>query len=188
MKPVDARLLAPGTRPTRVTEWRDGRGRVRADWLAEEVPVALVFNGVSHAVMLASPADLEDFALGFALTEGLIDGRGDLYGVEVCAVDQGIELQLEVSAACAWRLKERRRTLAGRTGCGLCGPQPGAGAPQAAARAAGTRRAAAAGAAELRAPDGAAAHRRHARRHGRAGRRGAAGARGHRPPTARWTS
>lgn len=121
MKPVDARLLAPGTRPTRVTEWRDGRGRVRADWLAEEVPVALVFNGVSHAVMLASPADLEDFALGFALTEGLIDGRGDLYGVEVCAVDQGIELQLEVSAACAWRLKERRRTLAGRTGCGLCG-------------------------------------------------------------------
>ena len=123
MKPHDATLVPPGTRATRVTEWRDGCIAERADWLAEEVPVALVFNGISHAVMLASPADLEDFALGFALTEGLIDAPGELYGVEVNEVAGGIELQLEVTSACAWRLKERRRTLAGRTGCGLCGTE-----------------------------------------------------------------
>ena len=91
------------------------------DALAQEVPVALVFNGISHAVMMASPTDLEDFALGFALTEGLIDTPAQLYDVVLRAHPQGIELQLNVAAACAWRLKERRRTLAGRTGCGLCG-------------------------------------------------------------------
>lgn len=91
------------------------------DALAEEVPVALVFNGISHAVMMATPSDLEDFALGFALTEGLIDSAADLYGVEARPIDGGVELQLEVSSAASWRLKERRRTLAGRTGCGLCG-------------------------------------------------------------------
>ncbi len=91
------------------------------DALAQEVPVALVFNGISHAVMMASPVDLEDFALGFALTEGLIDTPDQLYGVESNTTAQGIALQLDVASACAWRLKERRRTLAGRTGCGLCG-------------------------------------------------------------------
>ena len=121
MKVIDAALVPSGTRASRVTEWRDGGSSVRTDWLAEEVPVALVFNGVSHAVMLASPADLEDFALGFAFTEGLIERRDELYGVEERPVAGGIELQLQVSSACAWRLKERRRTLAGRTGCGLCG-------------------------------------------------------------------
>ncbi|MGM9488548.1 formate dehydrogenase accessory sulfurtransferase FdhD [Ideonella sp. YS5] len=122
MKPQDAALVPVGTHATQVTEWRGGRTAVRTDWLADEVPVALVFNGVSHAVMLASPADLEDFALGFALTEGLIDSPSELYGIEALPpTDEGITLQLEVSSACAWRLKERRRTLAGRTGCGLCG-------------------------------------------------------------------
>ena len=121
MKPDDASLLPPGLRPARVTEWRGGDIAERADWIAEEVPVALVVNGISHAVMLASPCDLDDFALGFALTEGLVDTPAGLYGVEAREVAQGIELQLEVSSACAWRLKERRRTLAGRTGCGLCG-------------------------------------------------------------------
>lgn len=121
MKPDDATLLPPGLRGARVTAWRDGRAAARDDWIAEEVPVALVFNGVSHAVMLASPSDLDDFALGFAFTEGLIDSPDALYGVETHAVADGIELRLEVSSACAWRLRERRRTLAGRTGCGLCG-------------------------------------------------------------------
>jgi FdhD protein len=118
---LDASLLPAGTRATCVTEWRDGRSSARADWLAEEVPVALVCNGVTHAVMLASPTDLEDFALGFALTEGLIGRPDELYGVESREVALGIELQLDISSASAWRLKERRRTLAGRTGCGLCG-------------------------------------------------------------------
>jgi len=89
--------------------------------LAEEVPVALVFNGISHAVMMASPVHLEDFALGFALTEGLIDQASQLYGVEVIHQTNGIELQLDVAAQTEARLKERRRSMAGRTGCGLCG-------------------------------------------------------------------
>jgi len=121
MKPFDAPLLPPGVCPVQVTAWRDAHAQSQADWLADEVPVALVFNGISHAVMMASPADLEDFALGFGLTEGLLDSPAELYGVEVQTVAEGIEVQLQVSAACAWRLKEQRRTLAGRTGCGLCG-------------------------------------------------------------------
>ena len=121
MKPMDAPLLPNGVRPQPVTTWREGRALAQPDWIAEEVPVALVFNGISHAVMMASPADLEDFALGFGLTEGLLAETGELYGVDVHAVADGIEVRMEVAAACEWRLKERRRTLAGRTGCGLCG-------------------------------------------------------------------
>ena len=121
MTPADPALRPDGVRAAEVTAWRDARAARQRDWLAEEVPVALVFNGISHAVMLASPADLEDFALGFGLTEGLLDSAAELYGVERVAVAEGIELRLEVASACAWRLRERRRTLAGRTGCGLCG-------------------------------------------------------------------
>jgi FdhD protein len=118
--PVDV-PLPPASLPWPVTTWRGGTAGRHTDLVADEVPVALVVNGIGHAVMLATPADLEDFALGFALTEGLIDGPAALYGVEVETVDGGIELRLDVSSASAARLKERRRTLAGRTGCGLCG-------------------------------------------------------------------
>lgn len=117
-----------GARAVHVTEHRGRDGALhRSDWLAEEVPVALVFNGISHAVMMASPQDLEDFALGFGLTEGLLLSPDELHGVEVLPVGddphmaQGIEVQMTVSSACAWRLKGRRRSLEGRTGCGLCG-------------------------------------------------------------------
>jgi FdhD protein len=123
VKPDDAALLPAGVGPAEVVALRGGVARARPDWLAEEVPVSLVFNGVSHAVMLATPSDLEDFALGFALTEGLLYDRAELYGIDVTPVELGIEVHLEVSAACAWRLRERRRTLAGRTGCGLCGTE-----------------------------------------------------------------
>jgi FdhD protein len=91
------------------------------DWVAEEVPVALEYNGISHAVMLATPLDLEDFALGFSLAEGLIDGRADLRDLEIAPAAGGLVLRLTISARCEMRLKQRRRNLAGRTGCGLCG-------------------------------------------------------------------
>src|SRR5690242_17060767 len=100
---------------------RDGTATDRIDVLAEETPVALVYNGISHAVMMASPADLEDFALGFSLSEGIADGKDDVGGIEPVAVEFGIEVRIELSSRAFWRLKERRRTLAGRTGCGLCG-------------------------------------------------------------------
>lgn len=121
MKPMDAALVPAGVCHVQVTTWRGAQARAQSDWLADEVPVALVFNGISHAVMLASPADLEEFALGFGLTEGLLAGAEELYGVDVHEVPEGVEVHLEVAAACEWRLKQRRRTLAGRTGCGLCG-------------------------------------------------------------------
>ncbi|HEY9026047.1 MAG TPA: formate dehydrogenase accessory sulfurtransferase FdhD [Burkholderiaceae bacterium] len=93
------------------------------DWLADEVPVALVFNGISHAVMLATPLDLEDFALGFGLTEGLLERPDELYDVEVVDDPAGLRVEMEVSGACFARLKDKRRSMAGRTGCGLCGTE-----------------------------------------------------------------
>ena len=93
------------------------------DWLADEVPVALIFNGISHAVMLATPLDLEDFALGFGLTEGLLARADELYGVEVLPDPAGMRIEMEVSSACFARLKDKRRSMAGRTGCGLCGTE-----------------------------------------------------------------
>ena len=121
MKSSPAEVLPLGVAQLAVSDVSAGQVNARQDYVAQEVPVALVFNGISHAVMMASPADLEDFALGFSLTEGLLNNASELYGVEVRPMKDGIELHLEVSAACEWRLKERRRTLAGRTGCGLCG-------------------------------------------------------------------
>ena len=100
---------------------RDGSALDRIDVLAEETPVALVYNGISHAVMMASPADLEDFALGFSVSEGIADDKADIGEIETVAVTDGIEVRIELSSRAFWRLKERRRTLAGRTGCGLCG-------------------------------------------------------------------
>lgn len=110
-----------GADAARVQVWREGRQVEVSDWIARETPIALIFNGISHAVMMASPGDLSDFALGFGLTEGLLDDPSELYGVDVFEHPQGLEVHLEVSSACAWRLRERRRNLAGRTGCGLCG-------------------------------------------------------------------
>lgn len=96
-------------------------GRGVEDSVVEEVPVALVYNGISHAVMLATPTDLEDFALGFSLSEGLIASPAELLEVEINATPLGIELQLRVTAERFQGFKATRRQLAGRTGCGLCG-------------------------------------------------------------------
>lgn len=123
MKPDDAALPPPGARPARVLRWRGGQRSEADDWLSEELPVALEYNGIAHAVMLATPTDLEDFALGFSLSEGLIDSPADLLDCELQSADAGLTLQLQVASRCFMRLKERRRTLAGRTGCGLCGTE-----------------------------------------------------------------
>jgi FdhD protein len=119
---TEGRALPPVTRPVSVRRVaRDGTSIDRIDVLAEETPVALVYNGISHAVMMASPADLEDFALGFSISEGIADDKEDVGAIEAVAVEAGIEVRIELSSRAFWRLKERRRTLAGRTGCGLCG-------------------------------------------------------------------
>ena len=91
------------------------------DLLAEEVPVALVYNGISHVVMMASPKDLELFAIGFSLSEGIIAHPREIYGMDVVQACNGLEVQIELSSRRFMGLKERRRALAGRTGCGVCG-------------------------------------------------------------------
>ncbi|MGC6389354.1 formate dehydrogenase accessory sulfurtransferase FdhD [Ewingella sp. S1.OA.A_B6] len=91
------------------------------DWIAEEVPVALVYNGISHVVMMASPKDLDAFALGFSLSEGIIDSVADIYAIDVSSNCNGIEVNIELSSRRFAGLKERRRAMVGRTGCGVCG-------------------------------------------------------------------
>lgn len=91
------------------------------DFLAEEVPVALVYNGISHVVMMASPKDLELFAIGFSLSEGIIAHPQEIYGMDVVQACNGLEVQIELSSRRFMGLKERSRALAGRTGCGVCG-------------------------------------------------------------------
>lgn len=122
MKMPDGPLHATGGALLRpVAGVRHGAAFEGPDWVAEERPVALEFNGIAQAVMLATPLDLEDFALGFALGEGLLDVPGELHGLETVESREGITLKLRIAARCMARLKERRRALAGRTGCGLCG-------------------------------------------------------------------
>ncbi len=95
---------------------RDDLQHPQSDELAEEVPVALVYNGISHVVMMASPKDLQRFAVGFSLSEGIIENRREIYGMEVVQACNGLEVQIELSSRRFMGLKERRRALAGRTG------------------------------------------------------------------------
>ena len=89
--------------------------------VAEEVPVAFVYNQRPHVVMMATPDDFEDFAIGFSLSEEIIGAPNDIQAVEVVRHGQGVELQITVPAELGERLAVRGRQLAGRTGCGLCG-------------------------------------------------------------------
>jgi FdhD protein len=106
-----------------VSRWRDGKLSSAKDNVAEEVPIAMIYNGISHAVMLATPQDLEDFALGFSLSEGILQNKSELYDIEIVPQDNGIELKMDVASEAFAKLKERRRNLTGRTGCGLCGAE-----------------------------------------------------------------
>lgn len=104
------------------------------DLVSAEVPVALVYNGISFAVMMATPLDLEAFAVGFSLSEGIVESTNEIQSIDVvqCKLDstlqQGFEVVIEINQRRAQLLKERRRNLSGRTGCGLCGTESLAGA------------------------------------------------------------
>jgi FdhD protein len=115
--------LPDGAVRRRVERHRGGETTHRLDAVAEEVPIAFVYNGRPHAVMLATPADLEDFALGFSLSEAIVGAPAECEKVEIAPTLGGIELRIAVPAARAASLAARVRQLTGRTGCGLCGAQ-----------------------------------------------------------------
>lgn len=120
----DQPLQHPGSKLSHVGFWSNGDSENhQSDALAEERAVALVYNGISHAVMMLTPQDLKDFALGFSFTEGIIDSIDQVYDVSEQPCELGTELHIELSAECFAQLKQRRRTLAGNTGCGLCGTE-----------------------------------------------------------------
>jgi FdhD protein len=89
--------------------------------VAEEVPVAMVYNGEPFVVVMASPADFEDLAVGFSVTEGIVDAAADVEITEVARHSRGVEVQMRVSDQAARRIAERRRGISARTGCGVCG-------------------------------------------------------------------
>src|ERR1700731_1901380 len=99
---------------------RDGAARDHRE-VPEETPVALVHDGSTTAVMMATPADIEDLAVGFSLTEGIIAEISDIEGFEVVETELGIEARMWLSRPRSETLASRRRYLAGPTGCGLCG-------------------------------------------------------------------
>ncbi len=93
----------------------------KADWVAQERAVALVYNGISHAVMMATPTDLEAFAIGFSLTEGIVEKLSEILDIEIRVLSLGIEVAMTITTEAFFNLKRRRRALLGPTGCGLCG-------------------------------------------------------------------
>lgn len=120
---VDGNVTHPpaGAVQRPVARWRDGLVDEYADCVAEEVPIAVVCNSQHFAVMMATPTDLDDFALGFALSEGLIAAPAELLALRVQTQIDGVELHLTLPPERAATLARRERSLEGRSGCGICG-------------------------------------------------------------------
>jgi FdhD protein len=101
--------------------WRESGLSLGDRSIPEETAVALTYNGGTYAVMMTTPQDLEDFAVGFSLSEGVISSPADIDSLDLVRLDDGVELRMWLSKPKADRLQERRRHIAGPTGCGLCG-------------------------------------------------------------------
>ncbi|WP_367116754.1 formate dehydrogenase accessory sulfurtransferase FdhD [Bauldia sp.] len=116
--------MKPVVESSRIVEtvcWRRGEHAAAGRAVPEEAAVALTYDGSTHAVMMATPADLEDFAIGFSLTEGVVGSPAEIETIEVVEEDAGIELRMRLAEPGATALAARRRFLAGPVGCGLCG-------------------------------------------------------------------
>ena len=121
MRPMSPIEPSRGLSMARTLRLGTDRRDERLDQVIEEAPVALVYNGVPFAVMMATPCDIEDFALGFALAEGIVESASEFELVDVLRSEHGITLQGLIPAARFEALQARRRSLTGRSGCGLCG-------------------------------------------------------------------
>jgi len=113
--------MRPTVHSGKTRVWRNGRMQDGARTIPEETPVAISYNGSTQAVMMATPADLEDFAIGFSLGEGVVETRAQIESLEIMPHDDGVELRMWLGGAIADKLQQRRRHIAGPTGCGLCG-------------------------------------------------------------------
>ncbi|MDD1650009.1 MAG: formate dehydrogenase accessory sulfurtransferase FdhD [Methylococcaceae bacterium] len=111
----------PAYRVRPVQRWRGLESEEIDDCVAEEAPVALMYNGEAHVVMLATPLDLEDFALGFSLTENIVADAGEVSAIRIYERTEGIEVRVAIPPARCESAEDRGRNLTGRTGCGLCG-------------------------------------------------------------------
>jgi FdhD protein len=107
--------------PTKRKAWRDGRLVEGTRLIPEETALALTYNGGTYAVMMGTPQDLLDFAIGFSLSEGIVQSPDDVQSLDVIELEDGIELRMWLSSEKAALLSERRRHVTGPTGCGLCG-------------------------------------------------------------------
>ena len=123
--PAEAKGQSAAAVSAEVAVQRGTRGATTrtTDQVAEEMPVALVYHDVPHVVMLATPADLEDYAVGFTLSEGLVERADEIRGVEVVQGEASADVKISVAWERFTQLLQRRRNLAGRTGCGLCGAE-----------------------------------------------------------------
>ncbi|WP_076409030.1 formate dehydrogenase accessory sulfurtransferase FdhD [Shewanella sp. UCD-KL12] len=97
--------------------------KLETDLLVVETPVALIYNGISHVVLMCTSDDLEELAVGFSLTEGIIEYHHDIHDIEVVRGCNGVELHIELANRCLSKLKGQRRNMVGRTGCGICGTE-----------------------------------------------------------------
>ena len=116
-------MAAQGSDKVTRVIWKAGETVEGTDWVATETAIAMVYNGISHVVMMATSANLEDFALGFSVSEGILQSAKQLLDCDIRETDKGIELALTITAEPFAKLKQKRRNLVGRTGCGLCGAE-----------------------------------------------------------------
>jgi FdhD protein len=111
-----------GSQPARGRIAGGSRQTVATDWmLAEEVPVALLYNGRSRLVMMATPTDLEDFGIGISVTEQIVGRAAEIEDLAVCELPEGFTVDMRVDPELVTRYRLRQRGITGRTGCGLCG-------------------------------------------------------------------
>lgn len=111
----------PSYQQSTVERWQGSQRSQQQDYIAEEVPVSLIYNGTPHVVMLASPTNIEEFALGFSITEGIINDPQELLSVKLYNHTDGIEVQCKIPEERFVCMADKGRNLTGRTGCGLCG-------------------------------------------------------------------
>jgi len=121
MQSLSLELGWPSYQQSTVERWQGSQHFLLQDYIAEEVPVSLVYNGMPHVVMLATPTNLEEFALGFSITEGIIKDPSELLSTHIYNRSNGIEVYLQIPKQRFDCVADKGRNLTGRTGCGLCG-------------------------------------------------------------------